>query len=393
MAFRYVPFDDSYRVPADIHVSRGVRSGAILFTCGQLDMDGSGRAMHLGDRWAQTEGCMRRLYDVIGQAGMAPDDIVQLHVFYRSDAAEDEDAYAARLAGLAGGRHPPALVLTPVVSFPSPGLEVEIDAVAIASGTRDRASAGDGRAHAVRRGALIFASVSAPRHGADGAAAQATAAMADLAQALEALSADLADLCRLTLYVSAEDDGAHIVPAEAATAAAIAAPGPVYACVPLPRLAAPGELVRIEAVAMCGAEGDRAPRRHLGPAEHWTWPTALPYSQAVGCGPLVFVSAQLPLDRAGTVVHAGDLAAQTHAVMAHLGTALRTLGADFGRIAKIDSRFVARDALASWQMNVGIRSSYCIPPGPASTGIEVPRLSPAGALITVECTAFTEEDG
>ena len=62
---QFVPFDDSYRVPADVRVSRGVRVGERLFICGQMDLDGKGQARNLGNLRAQSIAAMRLLYDVI----------------------------------------------------------------------------------------------------------------------------------------------------------------------------------------------------------------------------------------------------------------------------------------------------------------------------------------
>ena len=75
---------------------------------------------------------MRSLYDVIDQGGMQPSDIVYLHVFYR--APTDEAAYRQRILESFPECTDGLIVLTPVVSYPSAGAEVEIDAIAISGG-------------------------------------------------------------------------------------------------------------------------------------------------------------------------------------------------------------------------------------------------------------------
>ena len=91
---RVVPFDDRYRVPAATRVSRGVRCGDTLVTCGQMDLDADGAPRNVGDRWAQTERAMHLLSDVVTQCDMRPEHVVQLHVFFRGG---DASAYRQRL--------------------------------------------------------------------------------------------------------------------------------------------------------------------------------------------------------------------------------------------------------------------------------------------------------
>ena len=44
MARAFVGFDDSYRVPVPVNVSRAVSCAGIVHLCGQLHMDGAGNA-------------------------------------------------------------------------------------------------------------------------------------------------------------------------------------------------------------------------------------------------------------------------------------------------------------------------------------------------------------
>ena len=390
----FVPFDQSYRVPVDIHVSRGVRVGDLLFTCGQLDMDGDGRPQHERELLPQTARAMELLYDVMEKAGARPEDMAHLHVFYRNDGGVDEDDYARRLDGLLRGTRRPLTVLTPIASFPSAGLEVEIDAIAVCgTGARSEVVDDRGRLSGLRRGESIFASATVPREPSGGIArrgdlARQTAGVtAGLERTLKALSADLGDVVKLAVYTASGFDAGAVAESRRILAAAFAEPGPVLTEVLLPRLAFPGEGIRVEATAVRGADGQRLPRQYLRQGDHWSWPSPSPYAQAIRTGRLVFVGAQLPVDRAGRVRHPNDLAAQTHATMAHLGAALGALGAGLEHMAKVNAYFAASWDLERWKTNVGIRSTYYRAPGPASTGIEVPRLVPDGALIEVDCVA------
>jgi reactive intermediate/imine deaminase len=74
--------------------------------------------------------------------------------------------------------------------------------------------------------------------------------------------------------------------------------------------------------------------------EHFPHPAGLAppngYSHAVTFeGRMVAVSGQVPVDRDGTVVGAGDAAAQTRQVFTNLGTALAAAGARLDQIVKL----------------------------------------------------------
>ena len=53
MARTFVGFDDSYRVPVPVNVSRAVSCGGIVHLCGQLHMDGAGNSEDPCDLVAQ----------------------------------------------------------------------------------------------------------------------------------------------------------------------------------------------------------------------------------------------------------------------------------------------------------------------------------------------------
>ena len=117
MTRSFVGFGDSYRVPVPVNVSRAVSCGGTVHVCGQLHMDGAGVAEDPGNLAAQTEGTMRRLYDVFAHAELAGADLAQLHAFYRNDGAVDEGKYGESLEALVRDGARPAVILTPVDSF------------------------------------------------------------------------------------------------------------------------------------------------------------------------------------------------------------------------------------------------------------------------------------
>ena len=386
MARTFVGFDDSYRVPVPVNVSRAVSVGGTVHICGQLHMDGTGKAEDPDDLAVQSEGVMRRLYDVIGHAGAAGEDLAQLHVFYRNDGTIDEARYAKSISALIRDGVRPAVILTPVDSFASPGVEVEIDAIAVQD--RDRAESAESRgARARRHGDLVFAGA-VPPDSAASPAVQAAATLNALFTALEGVGAGPGDVCRFAAYLRSDPDGANDGMYERLVQA-FPAPGPVFETMPLTRLGRHREALRLEAVALRGtAAGTRTVRR-LSQDSHWRWPSGGPWRQAVRSGAMTFVGAQLPVDVEGRLVGEGDLAAQTHAVMRHMQTALAAMGSGFGEVVKVNARFEGDWKESTWRLNVGIRSDYYGKPGPASTGIVVPRLEVPGAMIQAGCVAVS----
>ena len=387
MARSFVGFDDSYRVPVPVNVSRAVSCGGTVHVCGQLHMDGAGVAQDPGELAIQTEGTMRRLYDVFDHAGLAGSDMIQLHAFYRNDGSIDEGEYAESLGALVRDGARPAVILTPVDSFPSPGIEVEIDAVAVRD--RERAeSAGPPGSRARLHGDLVFAGA-VPPEPAESPESQADAALEALIAALEGVGAGPGDVCRFAVYLRAD-----LVHADSAVlerlGSAFAAPGPVFETMPLSRLGRPDEALRLEAVALRGTATGTRPVRSLSQDEHWRWPEGGPWSQAIRSGDMVFVGAQLPVDVGGRLVAEGDLVAQTHAAMRHMRAALAAMDSGFDEVVKVNARFTGDWDENAWGRNVGIRSEYYGKPGPASTGIVVPRLEIPGAMIQAGCVAVSD---
>ena len=121
-----------------------------------------------------------------------------------------------------------------------------------------------------------------------------------------------------------------------------------------------------------------------------TGPAGGPWCQGIRSGDMVFVGAQLPVDAGGRLVGEGDLAAQTHAAMRHMRTVLAAVDSAFDEVVKVNARFTGDWDESAWGLNVGIRSDYYGKPGPASTGIVVPRLEVAGAMIQAGCVAVSD---
>ena len=374
---QFVPFDDSYRVPVDVCVSRGVRTADRLFICGQMDLDAEGQPRNVGDLWAQTDAAMHLLYDVVAQGGFAPQDIIHLHVFYRAPANEAD--YLQRLLAAFPQCAQALTVLTPVISYPSAGVEVEIDAIAVKGGARQVATGSDNRVIGRRQGEWIVAQNRIRLD--ESMTDQIAGVHHDLHTILNELGAGMKDICKVSAYFAAEVDETTLASAERALSLGFADAAPTYHGVGLPAALGEGESVRVEIVALASD----TPRQHV--TVPWRWPEPMVYSQGIRCGDVVFVGAQLPVSEDATLLHPDNLGDQTHLVMNHMQTVLLALDVDFEHLTKVNAYFTAEQDLARWSVNVGIRSDYYVKPGPASTGIENRALSVPGAMISADCIA------
>ena len=104
-----------------------------------------------------------------------------------------------------------------------------------------------------------------------------------------------------------------------------------------------------------------------------------PYSQAIGCGRLLFTSGQLGLDPVTGELACG-VEAQTDRAMRNLGAILQEAGLGYADIVKT-TVFVAD--LGDFAAVNAIYERYFGPDFPARSCVEVSRL-PAGARVEVE---------
>jgi enamine deaminase RidA (YjgF/YER057c/UK114 family) len=117
-------------------------------------------------------------------------------------------------------------------------------------------------------------------------------------------------------------------------------------------------------------------------------PTPPFFAQAVKVGPMIFVSGQLARDAGGDVVGKGDMAAQTRQVIANLRAILRAGGAELRHVVKLTA-FMTDMSLAplAW----AVRQEAFGDRPPASTGVEVSRLTHPDFLIEMEAIAVIDD--
>ena len=125
-------------------------------------------------------------------------------------------------------------------------------------------------------------------------------------------------------------------------------------------------------------------KRFLSPE---TLPPPFGYSQVVDApaGRTLYIAGQIPFDREGSLVGAGDVLAQARQVFENLTAALEAAGARWADVVKLN--FFVRDVSQMPDVR-GLRDEYVNTENPpASTLIEVSRLFRDDVLIEVDAIA------
>ncbi|HEX4478260.1 MAG TPA: RidA family protein [Polyangiaceae bacterium] len=109
-----------------------------------------------------------------------------------------------------------------------------------------------------------------------------------------------------------------------------------------------------------------------------------PYSQAIRANGFVFLSGQIPLDRATGKLVDGPIEAQTHRVMGNLESVLEAAGSSFEDVVKTTIFVVDLKDFAAVNQ---VYSSYFTAVPPARSTVQVAAL-PLGARIEIEMVAL-----
>ena len=221
--------------------------------------------------------------------------------------------------------------------------------------------------------------------------AQTERSMAHLATVLGELDADLEDLVKLLVFYV--NDGSVDEEAFLGHLAGLLPGGARCAltAVPLPCLAYPELVVEIEAVAMRGEDGARLPRTHARTQASPARPQGI--VDAVRCGRMIFISGQSPVDAGNTVEAPGLIVEQTDLVMARVGALLAQFGADFADVVKVNRWYSGAGTVEDFEPAALACAAHFAEPGPAATGIPLPRHTRDGVEIRIEVVAMLAEDG
>lgn len=393
--------------PIGITHKHGVRCGEMLWVGGQVDLDSSGVVQNPDDLHTQTENAIRNFATVLKALDADLDDLVKLLCFYVNDGTVDEDFFMGHLADQLPEGTRTTVTLVPVPYLAYPGMAVEIEGYAMrapdgAKLPRTYADASDAPvlpkvfAHALRCSKMIFVSGQMPVSR-DGSVVtpgrivdQTNFEMARIGALLKQFGAGFEDVVKSNRWYAGSATIKDFEPAALACAAHYPEPGPAATGVPIPRHARAGVEIKLEAIAMLGEDGSHLPRTHVWPESLWDWHVHLPYKHGLKCGQMIFLGGQVSLNKKGEAVHPGDLGAQTHQAMEHIGTILKELGADYADVCKVTTVYEGACGYDDIHTNLSIRSSYFEDPGPATTGVPLPELAYPDMVIEIEIFAMAE---
>lgn len=215
--------------------------------------------------------------------------------------------------------------------------------------------------------------------------------MENFARVLKEVDCGLPDLVNLNcFYVAGEGaDESHVLrriaghlPAGTRTA---------ITPVPVPCLAYPGLTMEVEGVAMRHQDGNPTRRACAKDQTCAVYPD--PFCDAVRSGKMIFVSAQSATDGGGAALHKGSIVAQTEEVMNRIGATLRQFGADFEDVVKINRWYKGDVGIEDFEPASLACAAYFSEPGPAATGIPLPRHADPDILVKIGVIAMLGENG
>ncbi|MBT7145614.1 MAG: RidA family protein, partial [Rhodospirillales bacterium] len=220
---------------------------------------------------------------------------------------------------------------------------------------------------------------------------QTAEVMTYLGRVLEELGADLVDLVRLRCFYVNDGTGDEDEFLEMVAAGLPAGAHPAVTAIPFPYLAYEGMCVEIEAIAMRGRDNARMTRQYA-PLDGLS-PLPEPFAQGVRCGRMIYMSGQSPRDVNGVIIDPGDIVTQTNTVMAQHGRALNAFGAGFDDVVKINRWYGGQGGIEDFEPAALACAAHFKEPGPAATGIPIPRHAWEGMGVKIETVAMLGEDG
>lgn len=256
---------------------------------------------------------------------------------------------------------------------------------------------GSTQSQAVRCGEMVFVSgqmdVDAsgrPLHPGD-LSAEIQGATARLAETLGELGLGLGHVTKL-LCVFVNDGSRNEDDVLSLLAAALPhGLDPAVTAVPVPYLVCEGANVMLDAYAMAALDGSVLPSKSFSPPGAAPLPKG--FATAVRCGKMIYVSGQSPVTEDGTLLHPGDIVAQTREVMARVRLALESAGADLQDVVKINRWYAGHGSVDDFEPAALACAANFSEPGPAATGIPIPRHAREGQMIRIEVVAMRGEDG
>lgn len=134
-------------------------------------------------------------------------------------------------------------------------------------------------------------------------------------------------------------------------------------------------------------------RKYVWPKGHWSWPIKVTHKHGLRVGDLCFVGGQVDLDPKGRTLRADDLHAQIDAVVTHIETVLKELGADIEDVCKLVMFYVNRGDVDERAALMALRRRFKGAVPPALMPVPLPTLAYPGMVVEIEAIAMRGETG
>ena len=161
--------------------------------------------------------------------------------------------------------------------------------------------------------------------------------------------------------------------------------------VPVPYLACDVMMVEIEGYAMLRENGDRTARSYAENHESGYLPK--PFVEGLRSDKMIFISGQYQVDDQNKIASKDDIVGQTKAVADRISRVLEEFGATMDDIVKINRWYVGSCGIEDFEAAALAFAGKFNEPGPAATGIPIPRHADDEVLIKIAAIAMLAEDG
>lgn len=398
--------DGHWDWPIRLTHKQGVRSGSLIFTGGQVDLNAEGQVRNPGDIERQCEGAMAYLATVLEDLGSDLSDLVKLVVYFVGDRSA-ETKILSQIAALLGDNVRPVINTIGLPELCYPDLMIEIEGVAMRApdGMRmerqcfhldDMPLLPSAYSHVIRCGDMVFTgdmSAMSPSGTADGIgdlALQTKIMMDRLCTLLAVAGADIQDVLKLNVYYLGSGTADDWAKPASIRAGYFPDPGPAATGMPVTQFPDPDLMTKISVTAMRSSDGKRLQKAYAWPEGHWDWTAPLPYKHGNKCGQIIHVGGQVSLDQSANVIDPDNMVAQTKCAMANVKDVLAEFGATLDDVVKVTTFYQGEASAEALHENLLIRSNSYTDPGPATTGIPMPALVYEGMVIEIEVIAMLD---
>ena len=395
---------DHWHWPVELTHQHGVRSGDLIFTGGQADLNQSGEVVNPNLLDPQCRNVIRFVENILLDLDATIDHVVRWVVYFVGDAKDE----AQILALLDQATHKNCKPTVSTICLPSlcyPGMRIELEAVAFCpednSNLSVRYARGeklpalqDGFSHAVRCGDLVFTSdcssiseageVQSP----DNLIEQTHLMMQCLANTLDLVKASMDEVLKLNVYYQGDGTASNWSEPARIRASHFPDPGPAATGIAVGNFAQTGLMTKISVTA--GVSSGENTREFSWPKNHWNWTEKLPYKHGNRFGRLIHLGGQVALNQNAEVLHPDDMVSQTRIAMRNIESVLEEFGATLNNVVKVTTFYQGSASAEALHENLLIRSASYTKPGPATSGIPVTNLVYESMVIEIEVIAILD---